>query len=155
MGHSIEALIIPESAAGLVSEMLPHTRAVSLGHGLRLVPITAATFDALRERFPNLQDPPDPEFWKLSGPIAFVAQELSQRGAVAYVETDYFGGNGEQAATVWEFGSVRMPPTQADTGPINAALRLMGVRARFMHDEFDTVGFGANRNNDDWLELEL
>lgn len=154
MGHAIEALIIPETAAGLVPEVFRHTRAVSLGHGLRLVPITAETFDALGERFPTLEDPPDPEFWKLSGPIVFVAKELSQQGAVAYVETDYFGGSGRQAATVWEFGSVRMPPTEAKRGPINAALRVMGVRARFMRDEFETVGLGTRRSNDDWLELE-
>jgi hypothetical protein len=154
MGHAIEALIIPDTVAGLVPEMLPHTRAVSLGHGLRIVPITAETFDALRERFPSLEDPPDPEFWKLSGPIAYVAEELSQHGAIAYIETDYFGGTGLQAATVWESRSVRMPPTRAKRGPINAALRVMGVRGRFMRDEFEIVGLGMHRSNDDWLDLE-
>jgi len=78
--------------------------------------------------------------------------DLSHHGPVAYVETDYFGGAGVQAATVWESGSVRMPAQKAGKGPINRALRLMGVRAGLLQDEFDVVGLGANRSNDDWLE---
>ena len=152
MGHAIQALLIPDSAAGLVPEQLPHTRAISIGHGIQLVPITDETFDALRERYPALPEPPDVEFWKLSGPIVHVALELSQHGPVAYIETDYFGGAGEQAATVWDAGRVRMPTQQARKGPINEALRLMGVRAGLRQDEFEAVGLDANRSNDDWLE---
>lgn len=152
MGHAIQALLIPDAAADLVPEQLPHTRAISIGHGIQLVPITDATFDALREQDPDSPDPPDVEFWKLSGPIVRVALDLSQHGPVAYIETDYFGGAGEQAATVWEAGKVRMPAEQAGKGPINRALRLMGVRAGRLQDEFDAVGLGKNRSNDDWLE---
>ena len=154
MGHAIQALLIREASVSLLAEVLPHTRAISIDQGIRLVPITDATFDTLRDRFPNLQDPPDPEFWKLSGPIAFVAEQLSQHGPVAYVETEYFGGTGEQAATVWDSGKVRMPPTKAPSGPINSALRMLGARASLMHDEFEAVGLGRNRSNDDWLERE-
>ena len=154
MGHAIQALLIRETAAYLVADALPHTRAISVGQGIRLVPITDATFDALRERFPDLQDPPETEFWKLSGPVSFVAQQLSHHGPVAYVETEYFGGTGEQAATVWDSGKVRMSPTKAPSGPINSALRIMGARASLMHDEFEVVGLGRNRSNDDWLERE-
>jgi len=152
MGHAIQALLIPDGAAGLVPERLPHTRAISIGHGIQLVPVLDETFDALGEQSPDLPDPPEVEFWKLSGPIVRVALELSQHGPVAYIETDYFGGTGEQAAIVWEDGRVRMPAQQARSGPINEALRLMGVRAGIMRDEFEAVGLGAHRSNDDWLE---
>jgi len=154
MGHAIQALLIRDAPASVLSEMLPHTRAISIGQGIRLVPITDATFDALRERFPDVQDSADPVLWKLSGPVAFVAEQLSQHGPVAYVETEYFGGTGEQAATVWESGNLRMPPTKAPSGPINSALRIMGVSPGLMHDEFEAVGLGRNRNNDDWLERD-
>ena len=154
MGHAIQALLIRETAAYLVADALPHTRAISVGQGIRLVPITDATFDALRERLPDLQDPPETEFWKLSGPVSFVAQQLSHHGPVAYVETEYFGGTGEQAATVWDLGIVRMPPTKAESGPISSALRMMGVQAEPTRDEFDTADLGRNRSNEDWLERE-
>lgn len=154
MGHTLEALIIPSEATVMAKAMLRHTHPVPLAQGLFLVPILAATFDELRERFPDVIDPVEPDLWKFSGPIALIAERLSHLGAVAYVETDYFGGVGNQAAMVWRAGEVIMPATKDEAGPINAALRLLGVKARPPHDEFDSVGLGAHRHNEDWLGLE-
>ncbi len=151
MSHAIQALLVTTSCAAAAARDLPHTRPILIGQGIHLVPIVDATFDALRERFPNLKDPGEPEFWRLSGPVAHVAQALSALGPVAYIETDYFGGAGQQAAMVWDAGAVRMPPEQAESGSINIALRLMGVSRGSAHDEFDAVGLGACRNNEDWL----
>jgi hypothetical protein len=155
MGHSVEALIIPDALVASALVEIPHTRPLQLSQGLHIVPITDATLDALRERFPHVEEPAIPEFWKMSGPLGLIAERLSQSGPVAYIETEYFGGTGGQAATVWESGSVRMPPTQAEIGPINSALRLMGVRVGDALDEFDAVGLGANRSNDRWLGRAL
>jgi hypothetical protein len=152
MGHAVQALIILEAAVAAANTALEHTRAVPIGKGLSIVPITDETFDALRARFPNVEDPSAPEFYKLSGPIMIVARQLSVFGPVAYIETDYFGGTGSQSAMVWSQGEITMPPTQSDGGPINRALRLLGVRAGLTQDEFDAVGLGRNRSNDQWLE---
>ena len=154
MGHSVQALIIPEALAVSALVELVHARSFPLGHGLCIVPITDDTFDALDARFPHVQDPSAPEFWKMSGPLAHVAERLSLRGPIADVETEYFGGSGAQAATVWEFGSTRMSPTQAEVGPINSALRLMGVRVGDARDEFAAVGLDTKRSNDAWLDQE-
>lgn len=81
-----------------------------------------------------------------------MAPELSEHGPVACVETDYHGEHGVQAATVWENGNVVMPPTRAPIGPINSALRLLGVEARPPYDEFDAIGLGGYRSNERWLE---
>lgn len=151
MGHNIEALIIPEAVAPLIAEELEDTRAIALRHGLCLVPVTEATFDALRARFPELADQDVPGFCKLSGPVTLVARELSEHGPVAYVETEYFGGSGAQSATVWDQGLVVMPPTHAHMGPINTALRMLGVKANPPYDEFDAVGLGDYRSNERWL----
>jgi hypothetical protein len=91
----------------MAEAMLRHTHPVPLAQGLFLVPILAATFDELRERFPDVTDP---------------------------VEI--------------------MPATKAEAGPINAALRSLGVKAQPPHDELDSVGLGAYRHNEDWLGLE-
>lgn len=152
MGHHLEALVIPETAVVQVRGELQHTRAIALTGGLHLVPIVDASFDALRERFPAAPDPFCPEFWKLVGPIVLVAKSLSHTGAVAYIETDYFGDVGEQAAIVWRVGEVVMPAAKGKRGPVNAALRLLGANAGLSTDEFDAVGLGRHRHTDDWLD---
>jgi hypothetical protein len=54
----------------------------------------------------------------------------------ALVETDYFGGDEEQMAVVYECGQIIM---QACKGGINKALRLLGVRKQPGKDEFHTL----------------
>lgn len=65
---------------------------------------------------------------------------------VAFIETDYFGGFGEQNARMKKGREVLLP-----RGEINEALRLFGVK-RGESDEFDEVGFGRWRSNDDWVD---
>jgi hypothetical protein len=91
-------------------------------------------------------------FWKLSGPLRQVIASASHHGPVAYVETDYFGGAGGQAAAVWRGGTIWMERRSDGSGPINEALRLLGVRPTPGEDEFDTLGLGRHRSNEDWLD---
>ena len=90
MAHSIQALVIGEASNALALAEVPSSRPIPIGHGLSLVPITDAALDALRERFPDLEDPSEPAFWKLSGPLVRVAERLSEFGPIAYIETEYF-----------------------------------------------------------------
>ena len=75
----------------------------------------------------------------------------SAGGAVAYFETDYWGGEGEQSAVLWERGEMVYGPAKSRLGPINGALRRMGVERGAALDEFDAVGLGRYRDNDDWI----
>jgi hypothetical protein len=72
---------------------------------------------------------------------------------VAYVSTDYFGGCGDQNATVTENGKeIYSGDTETGSvGPINEALKLLGVEKTLGNDEFDTVGLGSYRSNDDFM----
>jgi hypothetical protein len=70
---------------------------------------------------------------------------------VAYIETEYFGGTGTQAAAVWEGGKIILAPRRADIGPINDALRLLGVTRTPTQDEFDVAGLRRHRRTEDWL----
>ncbi|WP_264942169.1 hypothetical protein [Sphingomonas canadensis] len=74
-------------------------------------------------------------------------------GTLAFVETNYFGGTGSQAAAVIAGGKVAMQAATAVTrnpvrrdDPINSALRALGVEAASGMDEFDTVGLGRFRD---------
>ena len=101
-------------------------------------------------------------FVELTPSFQQLAEELSLRGACAFVETDYHGGIGCQAAMVWKDGKVVLGPlTDAGTTPeagglipqpsdepINEALRYMGLQRRGDSDEFDTARLGRGRSNE-------
>jgi hypothetical protein len=63
----------------------------------------------------------------------------------AVIETDYFGGLGDQAAAVYRGDTEVMAPAIGAIGPNNQALRHLGVRGTEGMDEFDTVGLGPLR----------
>jgi hypothetical protein len=65
---------------------------------------------------------------------------------IALIETNYFGGIGEQSARV-----VHGQETPLKKGKINQALKILGVLRTSEIDEFDVVGLGKYRTNDDWV----
>ncbi len=76
-----------------------------------------------------------PLWWGLVERVATEARAASAHEPVAYVEAEFFGGVGEQAAVVWHGGNPvlgplvqRFPAAAAVTpeSPINAALRRSG-----------------------------
>jgi hypothetical protein len=89
------------------------------------------------------------------------AAETSCLGALAYLETDYAGGTGIQAAALWGGGALAIRPLSMMSGqspgqspgrpratwPINAVLRGLGIVAATGRDEFDTFGLGGYRSN--------
>lgn len=76
---------------------------------------------------------------------------LSEDAKVAYVEAEFFGGEGIQACLLFEGGKETEPAT-IDEEAINHALRWLGVRRNADNDEFNLVGLGRRRNTADWLE---
>ena len=81
-----------------------------------------------------------------------VTHEFARRlglGIYALIETNYFGGLGDQCAAVYHGDRVEMEPTK---GGINAALRMLGVERQPDLDEFDTIGLGRHRSFDDHFE---
>lgn len=87
---------------------------------------------------------------------------------VVRATTDYFGGVGEQEALVTQFmnKSVYQASTNCDAEPyenmvplqhfttnnINQALRFIGVQSTPELDEFDVIGLGRWRSNEDFYE---
>ena len=77
--------------------------------------------------------------------------ELSEDGPVAYVETEYWGGVGHQAAAVWKDGRLSFGPEKQDIGPINTALKHLGVSEEGARVAFEAVGLHRHRLTDDWV----
>jgi hypothetical protein len=70
---------------------------------------------------------------------------------IAYIRTNYCGGQGYQSATLWK-DQKRIYAHTCTKGPINAALELMGVTKAKGKDEFETVGLNKYRRNNEWVE---
>lgn len=97
-----------------------------------------------------------------TGDMAFAAK-VSTRAKVAYLETEYSGGVGEQSSVLWSGGSLSVGPltyainakTRSAGGrarslwPINVVLRSMGVRADGFVDEFEALGLSDYRSLED------
>ena len=88
-----------------------------------------------------------------------MVNDLTENPLFAVIETDYFGGRGSQAAAVYRGADEVMAPEWTaigeagdSKGPINKALRLLGVVATGGRDEFETVGLDNHRNFSDLFE---
>ena len=152
MTHMIQGLIALPGAAAMAAATGVATAASLDVASLVFIPMTDALLEYLEARFRPRTNEPHRLFDKLSTPAALWLCELSMAGRVAYVETEYFGGDGVQSAAVWERGAIAFGPKQADVGPINEALRLLGVERTSAKDEFDTVGLDRHRGNKGWIE---
>ena len=103
-------------------------------------------------------DPEGFEHWLLSEEVITLVSELSMQTPVAYVLADFFGGIGSQSSAVWKKGKMTMKSQTCITripqsfGPVNAALKEMGVIATEGKDEFETIGLNRHRQMEDWFE---
>jgi len=149
MGHSINAVVgLAESVASIV-EAAGCPPATELSFGLVIAPLGHAQIDQLTGCEPSEVA----KGFKYLSPALERGLFNAAGGGFAYIETDYFGGVGSQAAAIF---SGRLPATLlADEdakapprpeSPINSALRSLGVRAAPGQDEFDTVGIGRFRD---------
>jgi hypothetical protein len=162
--HELHALVAAPEVLEPVVERYPHARPSLLdGAELALVPICDELFASIDlEGFPV-----DPEsgFARLSPGIAAVVTAASRRGPVAYLETDYVGDIGRQAAAVWldchrvygpsllvpgEPFPVAAPGALVGGSPVVEALRYLGVQGVGGRDEFVVLGLGRHRSTEQW-----
>jgi len=92
--------------------------------------------------------------------LTALLRSWAARGPLAYVEAEFFGGVGTQAAAVWDggrlaFGPVIMEeaePVPAAGTPISQALARLGVARGEYHDEFEAAGLGRRRDTKAWRQ---
>ncbi|MFF4708709.1 hypothetical protein ACWC4D_08075 [Streptomyces sp. NPDC001288] len=119
------------------------------------MPMTDEVFDALTDG----SDGRDLGFWRLPGGFDTLLAQWSTAGPTSYVEAEYFGGVGDQRAAVWADGVLALGPLDEPAkrrfsrpvSPISQALRRLGARRGPGEDEFEAVGLGRRRSNEDWI----
>lgn len=102
---------------------------------------------------------PESGFTVLTAGVAALIEAASTIAPLAYIEADYLGRDGRQAAAVWRQGRLVTGPLllgrrevfSPESAPISTALRMLGVPARGRRDEFVLAGLGRHRRTAEWL----
>ena len=154
MGHHVSGIVAEAQALAGIAAGRGLGGPIALAHGLAPLPIDEENVGGLAGDAPQATPPATLLSFEYLTPAVLAALIESSAGRrLAYIETDYHGGTGGQGAVVCDGGRVVMPPTCGDgpRGPVSRALAHLGVRVGPAHlDEFDEVGLGAFRCNDDW-----
>ena len=151
MGHSVQLIIGRGDAVQAFLRQWPGSRAVELRGGWQAIPVEDALYAAIEARAPGATRPPGLDMSPFGLELALAAA-TEAGGGLAYVETEYFGGTGEQSAMAFVDGREAVAPQRArgGGGAINQALRAIGVTRSVADDEFDTIGLGERRSMTDY-----
>jgi hypothetical protein len=149
MGHYISGLVAKRDTLMNFTAATDLHPAATLANGLGFLPLSDDHLDLLFPVHGQLDD----SMTYLSEALKTTLVDLSSGGPVAYVETEYFGGQGTQGATIYDRGQCVFGPITNDARPISDALRLLGVTVEpGQHDEFEAAGFCRHRSNEDWID---
>jgi hypothetical protein len=140
MSYSLIALV------GRAATLAGTHTLVPLRFGLVLLPLT----DEVVRAHESPAQPPFIECDQLPAGVAEWARELSKKGPVAYIEAEYEAGDGWQAAVVWRHEQRIYGPERRARGPVNGALRLLGVAKGTATDEFEALGLGQQPTTTAW-----
>lgn len=164
MSHNLQALVYRLGMAKRVLGDAEYPR-IRLSQGFEMLPQRDEIEKDLTARFstsPTHSSGRKPELDYLWRDFAALACAISQHTRVAYIETEYFGGHGEQSSILWDRGTVVLGPLKASTldsswsptqesrphWPINEALRLLGVKRKGKADEFAGLGLEEHRDTE-------
>ena len=151
MTYTLEALV---GRNEINQEELSHflnVKLISLNQKVWLIPLTRALTSELTEVNEVRKVAVLPELQSASASAIFLAQKLSQNGKVAYLEAEFFGGEGGQASAGWQNGELLFQPRQT-IDAINQALQWLGVLRDNQHDEFDMIELGRHRSTEAWAQ---
>ncbi|MGH6614725.1 hypothetical protein [Sphingomonas sp.] len=147
--HYISGLIAQSALLTRIAASLDLLSPTTLPEDLAFLPID--TRDIIRLAGESRPVLIGDDYQALDAAFFPMVQSLSVDGRIAYVQTEYFGGGGGQAALVADQGEILFGPTHDKTsGPINDALRLLGVQGGDDIDPFQAIGLASHRSNDGW-----
>ena len=158
MGHNINAVLGKQPQIESMHREIKVGTVETKGVGFSVLLLDESAFDSLTAE----DNSPDPytQFRFLSAPIYNMLFKVGSKAEIAYIETNYFGGVGSQAALLIRHGEIVGPFATEDTWEkntneytqnplgqraINHVLNLMGVSKTSKKDEFAIVGLETTR----------
>ena len=146
MGHSISAIIAEAPCCRETAARFDLSLIESGGH--IVIPLFAGHADFWTEKL-ELNESETGAMILDCAVTHYFARELLGERIYALIETDYFGGHGSQSAAVYQGGMRLFAEWSTEIGPINRALKMIGVFTRHGKDEFDTLGLGKYQSFDE------
>ena len=150
MGYTLFAILAQPQALAFDPPWISDSRVIALEQGIRTIPVTKALYDGLAKQYAEDGTEDWTGFVLSPASLATALSRLSERGTVAYVEADFFGGRGDQRCVVWRGGDIKLGPLDIESA-INKALSRLGVKRQLFRDEFETIGLNRHRSNEEWL----
>lgn len=149
MGHSVQLIIGKGLGVQAFLRSWSMARAVELRGGWQAIPMSDDLLGEIEGQAAGAQRSAELDMAP-AGLERAMADATLEGGALAYVETEYFGGTGGQSAMAFANGREVMAPQRSRGGAINEALRGIGLLREAGKDEFDTIGLGERRSMDDY-----
>jgi hypothetical protein len=148
MGYYLKAFICKQADTNIFTDNFDKAKDIEIGQELSLIPMTEELFDQINNLVvSNSVD----KFEYLTDNIETKILQLIGDKKIAYVEAEYFGGQGGQIAIIWN-NRKRQSFFEYGQECINKVLKDFGIKTKFFKDEFDTLNLGQHRNTIDWIE---
>jgi len=148
MGYSLKAYLGKEENLNPILEKYSESKKVNLNEGISMIPMTDELFDEINEMKPSSGIS---TFEFLTENIENKTIQIIENREVAYVESEFFGGQGGHIGIIWRNGK-RDFLTESDKSSMNKILKRLGVNRTLLKDEFEKVGLAKNRHTEDWFE---
>lgn len=165
MSHYIHCIIGKTEQIKTVANKFLNAKFANLRQEITLIPMNDELFDYITENSDFKKDdiPTNNFTYSNSSTFGFLC-EISNDIPIGYIETDYFGGTGTQAAVLFDKGEVHSLyftddtlQSKSNTLPeqkraINIILEKLGVTKQNYYDEFAAIGLSDFRNNGGMIE---
>jgi hypothetical protein len=127
-------------------------RVIELTGGLGMVPLSESLLRDIQRGWRDSRGSAHVAgvFEFLTPAVESWARALSMGLTVAYLETEWFGGEGFERSAVFRDSNVILGPLDGG-GAVNRALRALGVTAGPGQEEFDAAGLGRHHSLEEWL----
>jgi hypothetical protein len=149
MGYYLNAFLGQVHNLKKIESKFTASKIVPLTTELALIPMTGQLFNEIN----NYRGNNSIGKWQfLTSDIENEILKLVEDEMVAYIEVEYFGGEGGQSGIIWKDGK-RIFEKEFDQEVVNSILRKFGVvKGKSKRDELDTIGLGRHRNTEDWID---
>ena len=148
MGYTLKAYFGKEESLIPILEKYNESQKVNLNGEISMIPMTDELFDEINEM---KQSSGISTFEFLTENIERKTIESIGNQELAYIESEFFGGQGGHIGIIWRNGK-RDFLTEFDKNSMNKILKKLGVSRSLLKDEFETVGLAENRHTEDWIE---
>ncbi|BCL14493.1 hypothetical protein [Micromonospora sagamiensis] len=162
MSYQLSAVVADAELLAEQTAELDHAVLAALRQDFALLPVTPQLVEELTGALPDFAveepGPQRPFHLVLSAALIEVFARWSRQGPIAYLEAEFSGGAGHQAAVVWLDGAGTWGPCfdaaldrPRAEWPINTALVRIGAEPGRWIDPFAELGLHLEGSTEGWL----